>query len=221
MVFQTQPSVIIFDWDGTLSDSISQIVRSLLHAAETHQQPLRAEAAKNIIGLGLPEAMHILFPQVPELHAAIQASYSAHFLARSHEIEWYQGAETLLSALHQAGRQTAIATGKSRKGLDRVMQHLGCAELFHATRCASETRSKPHPMMLEEIVQELGVSVADCVMVGDTSYDLDMARAIGMSAIGISHGVHPPEILAACEPRAIVDSLSELQSLLLSGQVFF
>ncbi|MEC7118801.1 MAG: HAD-IA family hydrolase [Pseudomonadota bacterium] len=208
------PKLVIFDWDGTLMDSVGQIVDSLLHAATQYQIPLSADAAKNIIGLGLPEAMAALFPAHPHLHTEIQASYAAHYVPNSHRARLFDGVEDLLQQLHQQGTQLAVATGKSRVGLDRVLNESPIASLFQVTRCASETRSKPHPQMLEEILAVTGVAAADAVMVGDTSYDLDMAQQIQMPRIGVSYGVHSPEILHRYQPVAVVDDVSGLAKIL-------
>ena len=210
--------LVIFDWDGTLFDSVSQIVASLQWAAAQYDIELCAEAAKNIIGLGLPEAMQVLFPQQVSLQPKIQASYSEHYVANSHSQHWFTGVEKLLDKLASQDMLLAVATGKSRVGLDRVLAQTNSANKFIATRCASETLSKPHPMMLAQLLQHTGVPASREVMVGDTSYDLEMARNIEMPRIGVNYGVHDAQTLKQYQPLAIVDSIEQLTQELLFGR---
>lgn len=208
--------LVIFDWDGTLFDSVGQIVASLQFAAQQFNQPLTDADAKSIIGLGLPEVAQRLFPAVPELHADILQAYSEHYVANSIEDAWFEGVSEMLYALKDQGIKLAVATGKSRKGLDRVLKQTNSLELFHATRAASETRSKPHPLMLEEILAETGVHAHEAIMVGDTSYDLEMALNIVMPSVGVSYGVHTSETLANFNPLSIVNDVSSLHEFLLA-----
>lgn len=202
--------LVIFDWDGTLFDSAAQIVASLQYAAQKYQQPLSAQDAAHVIGLGLPEVMHTLFPKVPELHTDILNAYAAHYTKHSSQDQWFAGVSEMLLDLKQQGVLLAVATGKSRKGLDRVLASTQSQELFTVTRAASETKSKPHPLMLEEILQHTGVDVDHAVMVGDTTYDLNMAQQIGMKRIGVSYGVHAIDELLPYEPIYIASSLTDL-----------
>ncbi len=202
--------LIIFDWDGTLFDSVGQIVASLQYAAQLFEQPLTDDAAKSIIGLGLPEVMQILFPQVPHLQQDILQCYADHYVANSKGDAWFQGVAELLADLKQQGIKLAVATGKSRKGLDRVLSQTDSHDLFDITRAASETKSKPHPLMLEEILAEMQVSVERALMVGDTSYDLEMAQNLNMPRIGVSYGVHSIDTLQQYQPLAIVHNVQEL-----------
>ena len=208
--------LIIFDWDGTLFDSVGQIVASLKYAAEQFQQPLTDDDAKSIIGLGLPEVAQALFPQVPELHKDILQSYADHYVAHSKSDEWFDGVSEMLHDLKSQGVELAVATGKSRRGLDRVLGQTQSLELFSATRAASETKSKPDPLMLTEILQETNVSVEHAIMVGDTSYDLEMARNIEMSRVGVTYGVHTPEVLNQYSPLFLAKDVSELHAFLLN-----
>jgi len=209
--------LIIFDWDGTLFDSVGQIVRSLQFAARQFEQPLLDDDAKSVIGLGLPEVMQRLFPQVPELHQQILTCYGQHYVENSGSDVWFDGVAELLDALKAQGKLLAVATGKSRKGLDRVLVQTQSADLFIATRAASETRSKPDPLMLQEILNVTGVPAHRALMVGDTSYDLEMAQNIAMPRIGVSYGVHAVDVLERFAPVAIVDSVRELSKILLSN----
>ncbi len=204
--------LVIFDWDGTLIDSIEQIVRSIeIAAADLGVPSPSAEAARDIIGLGLPEAMRVLFPQVTEADRdSLRERYAHHFVGTvAHEVTPYSGIEPLLQDLHESPVALAVATGKSRRGLDRVLAKTGWADYFSATRCADETASKPDPRMLEELLTELQVPVERALMVGDTVYDLAMAEAIGMASVGVTYGVHSPQRLLQHNPRALcADALS-------------
>ena len=208
--------LVIFDWDGTLFDSVGQIVESLQFAAKKFEQPLTDEAAKSIIGLGLPEVMQILFPQVPHLQQQILECYAQHYVDHSHHDAWFAGVAELLQALKAQGKHLAVATGKSRKGLDRVLKQTNSVALFDITRAASETKSKPDPLMLQEILEHTGVAANRAIMVGDTSYDLEMAQNIHMPRIGVSYGVHSIETLQRFDPLAIVNSVDDLAKLLLN-----
>lgn len=206
----------IFDWDGTVMDSVSQIVSSLLHAAETHAVATTADAAKNIIGLGLPEAMRTLFPSHPDRWDAIRESYASHYVATSKETALFAGMQTLLTQLHAQGKLLAVATGKSRKGLDRVLDESGLRPLFAATRGADETKSKPDPLMLEEILKETGIDASDAVMIGDTSYDMEMAQNIHMDRIAVTYGVHDAAVLQRYAPVAVVEDVAALTTVLIA-----
>jgi len=213
----TRFDLVIFDWDGTLMDSLAQIVRSVKLAALDLGVPEPSDAAaRDIIGLGLPEAMQVLFPQVPEVEReALRHRYAHHFVAGvGGHSQPYAGAEALLQQLSGAGRQLAVATGKSRAGLNRVLAHTGWSSYFSATRCADETASKPNPLMLRELLLELRVPLERAVMIGDTHYDLEMAQRLGMPSIGVSYGVHSAERLAEHAPIAICQDMSELASTL-------
>lgn len=206
--------LIIFDWDGTLFDSVSQIVASLKFAAKQFNQPLSDDDAKSIIGLGLPEVAQVLFPQVPELHQAILQSYSAHYVEHSVTDVWFDGVAEMLDDLKQQGIQLAVATGKSRKGLDRVLAQTNSAAMFVATRAASETKSKPDPLMLAEILAVTGVSAEQAIMVGDTTYDLEMALNIQMPSIGVRYGVHASAALQKFAPLDLADDVFALHQML-------
>lgn len=213
---QKPVELIIFDWDGTLFDSVGQIVASLQFAAQQFQQPLTDEVAKSIIGLGLPEVAQVLFPSVPELHAEILQCYANHYVENSKEDAWFEGISVMLQELKAQEVKLSVATGKSRKGLDRVLHQTASDDLFDVTRAASETKSKPDPLMLVEILQVTGVAAENAIMVGDTSYDLEMAQNIAMPRIGVSYGVHTPEVLARYNPLAIAEDVADLHQLLLN-----
>lgn len=207
--------LVIFDWDGTLFDSVGQIVESLKFAAKEFNQPLTDEAAKSIIGLGLPEVAQVLFPQVPELHDQILKCYGDHYVEHSKSDVWFDGVAEMLQDLKDLGIQLAVATGKSRRGLDRVLGQTNSLELFSTTRAASETKSKPDPLMLAEILVETGFSAEQAIMVGDTSYDLEMAKNIQMPRVGVAYGVHSVETLMQFEPLLIASNVQELHEFLI------
>lgn len=203
--------LVIFDWDGTLFDSVGQIVRSLQFAAQQYQQPLTDAAAQSIIGLGLPEVAKVLFPQVPELHQQILQCYADHYVEHSKQDRWFDGVAEMLHDLKSHGLLLAVATGKSRRGLDRVLKQTGSEALFAVTRAASETRSKPDPLMLQEILDYTGLHADQAIMVGDSAYDLEMAQRIQMPSIGVTYGVHIPEQLQKFHPLALAEDVADLQ----------
>ena len=205
--------LIVFDWDGTLMDSEAKIVASARAAiTDLSVPPLANERIRNIIGLGLREAVECLFPEGDEaFHRQFVERYRYHFLiADQTPMPLFAGAEDTLSALCDQGYMLAVATGKARRGLDRVLDETGLRRHFLTSRCADEAPSKPHPQMLEEIMEELGVAGDETLMVGDTEYDLQMARNAGTRAIGVSYGVHGCERLLQFEPLACLDDISEL-----------
>lgn len=208
--------MIIFDWDGTLCDSVGHIVLGVQAAAQEMGLAVPSdEAAADIIGLSLPQAMAVLFPDVPEARREVLIQgYSRNYIANEEEPpELFPGARETLQGLKARGFEVAVATGKSRRGLDRILQKLGLNDFFDATRCADETRSKPHPLMVQEIMAERAVPAERVVMVGDTEYDLEMATNAGVASVGVSFGVHSIERLAAHGPVAIVDTLPQLLDL--------
>lgn len=206
--------LIVFDWDGTLFDSVGQIVASLQFAAQQFEQPLTPDAAKSIIGLGLPEVAQVLFPTVPELHTDLLKCYGDHYVAHSTGDAWFAGIAEMLYGLKNQGVQLAVATGKSRRGLDRVLNQTNSHDLFEITRAASETKSKPDPLMLAEILAFTGVKAEQAIMVGDTSYDLEMAQNIAMPRVGVSYGVHTPAVLQTFNPLTIADDVASLDQFL-------
>ncbi len=207
-------SLIIFDWDGTLSDSTGRIV-DCIHAAarKTGLPAVTDDQAKHIIGLGLTEALEALWPGVQADHIeSMRQAYSDHFVNGSQiAMDFFGGARELLDDL-RGQRHLAVATGKTRRGLDRILHELDVEDHFHITRCADETRSKPHPLMLEEILAETGYSASQALMVGDTSYDLNMAAAAGMDGLAVTYGAHSEEHLSTCRPVGVCRSITELRN---------
>ena len=205
--------LVILDWDGTVCNSESRIVACMQRASERAGLPVLApEAIRNIIGLGLPEVVAMLFPEASsEQRQQLRDFYSEEWLAaRVDPVPLFDGVLATLDQLLGAGHQLAVATGKSRRGLEREFEEHGIRNLFAVSRCADETASKPDPRMLKEILEVTGSPVSDAVMVGDTEYDLNMAAAANMASIGVSYGVHSRERLHACGPHTIIDHFSEL-----------
>ena len=205
--------LVVFDWDGTLMDSEVRIVTCMQRAAADAGFPVPEDAAaRDIIGLGMTEAVQRLFPAADAQGVAdLISAYRVHWLGnRVEAATMFDGARELVSGLHRAGRLLAVATGKSRHGLDKALQESGLGEFFHATRCADETFSKPHPRMLQEILSDLEVPPAAAVVIGDTEYDMQMARNARVDAIGVSHGVHATERLLDQGALRCFDDLPEL-----------
>ena len=205
--------LIVFDWDGTLMDSEARIVACVQAAfADLELPPPTREAARDIIGLGLAEAMLRLNPEMePTTRAALGERYRWHFLG-SHPTPsaLFPGARETLDVLAAQGYRLAVATGKSRMGLNKSLVETGLTGFFHATRCADETFSKPNPQMLFELMDELGARAAETLMIGDTEYDLQMAGNAGVRALAVSCGVHERERLLALEPLACLDSVQAI-----------
>lgn len=204
--------LLIFDWDGTLSDSTSKIIRCLQMAAQSAGQRVCGdEAIMNIIGLGLPESMRVLYPELNQLQQdEIRHYYSEHFI-REDQVPspFFDGVHEGLRHLRQKGHLLTVATGKSRTGLDRVFTNLQLHDFFHGSRCADETASKPNPKMLNELLDEFSLSKDEAIMVGDTEYDMSMAEQLAMPRVAVSYGAHSVDRLQAFEPMICVDHFSE------------
>jgi phosphoglycolate phosphatase len=211
---------IVFDWDGTLVDSTGRIVESMqLAAREAGMKGLNDFDVKQIIGLGLPEAICQLWPELSvgdDQVANMRVLYNKHYMNEARPaMGFFEHAEMLLGDLLKADLVLAVATGKSRSGLDRAFRGLKAGHLFRDSRCADETKSKPHPLMLEELLDSLGVEPDAMLMVGDTTFDLDMAKAAGVDSIGITHGAHTQDKLESSGPIHMVHNLKELNDWLL------
>lgn len=204
--------LVVFDWDGTLMDSAAQIVACMQAASADLQLDTRSiDAVKNIIGLGLREAVAALYPDADtELVSALADRYREHWLSGAQQSLLFPGVETTLQLLKDEGYRLAVATGKGRHGLDKVLRETGLAHLFEATRCADETRSKPHPLMLQQLMTELQCAPAQTLMVGDTEYDMEMARNAQAHPVAVSYGVHEWPRLQRHAPLTCLDQISEL-----------
>jgi phosphoglycolate phosphatase len=206
--------LLIFDWDGTLSDSKAKITQAMQFAAQDMGwNPLDDHHIHNIIGLGLPEAIHQLYPDIDlSGRQRLREAYATHFLSldEARPSDFFPGVMDTLGRLKSEGHTLAIATGKSRKGLDRIFDVLGVADFFHSTRCADETASKPDPLMLVELLHEFGADAQGAVMVGDTEYDMEMARRINMPRIAVSYGAHHIDRLHSYRPALCLDQFDQL-----------
>lgn len=204
--------LIVFDWDGTLLDSAGAIVACIQAAAvDLGMAPPAEERARHVIGLGLSEALRHALPDLEqERHMELADRYRHHYLSRDHELPLFQGAAELVRSLAADGYLLAVATGKSRKGLDRAFATSGLREYFHASRCADECHSKPHPQMLDELMAELGVPPELTLMIGDTTHDLEMARNAGVGGLAVAYGAHPRAALEALSPLHCAASTAEL-----------
>lgn len=215
-----QHKLMVFDWDGTLMDSEARIVACMQGAIADLDMPQRTvDEIRNIIGLGLRESVATLLPDLSEMgYRALVERYRYHFLVGDKTPSLlFEGVIPLLSALLDKGHFLAIATGKGRQGLDKVLQETGLKTIFHASKCADETFSKPHPQMLLEIMAELGADAGETLMIGDTEYDMHMANNAGTAALAVSYGAHSKQRLLACRPLSCVDSVPELAGWLLAG----
>jgi phosphoglycolate phosphatase len=204
--------LVVFDWDGTLLDSTAAIVRAIQAASRAVgvAEP-SDERARYVIGMGLRDALMHAVPDLPESrYDELVAAYRHHYLSGDHALTLFSGVETMLQSLQSENRWVAIATGKSRLGLDRALGHSGLGRYFDTTRTADETRSKPHPQMLEEIMHQFAVDPERTLMIGDTTHDLLMAKNAGASALAVTHGAHPRDALLECEPVGVVSSIPDM-----------
>ena len=213
--------LLVFDWDGTLVDSIERIVTSLQHASKQAVGIEVSETqAKDVIGLGLMEAICKLHPELHSEHQAKQLNeiadaYRQHYLYdNTVPAPLFSGVNELLKELHQQGYTLAISTGKSRAGLEQSIAEHDVADYFITTRCAGENKSKPHPEMLHEILAELNFPAAEALMIGDSEHDLRMANNADMKCIGVTHGVHNADTLAPHNPLICLSDITELSEFL-------
>ncbi|QIR14328.1 HAD-IA family hydrolase [Shewanella aestuarii] len=211
MHFQNKYDLVIFDWDGTLMDSIGAIVESMQSAAKELSIDVPSERAiRDLIGLSLPKILDTLFGHLAHLHDSITERYRFHYLSGRFASPLFEGAEQLLSDLSDSGYTLAIATGKARQSLDRTLALSGVEHLFKASRCADETKSKPDPLMLHSLLAHFDVPAHRAVMIGDSVHDLNMANNAGIASIGVSYGANLVAQLTSANPIAIVDKVSDL-----------
>ena len=205
--------LLVFDWDGTLMDSAAAIVAAIQAAAgDLGIEPPPDARARHVIGLGLGDALRHAVPDLPEDdYPRMIERYRHHYLSRDHELTLFAGAGELIAELAADGFMLAVATGKSRLGLDRALKVSGLGPCFHDSRCADECHSKPHPQMLEELMDAFAVAPERTLMIGDTTHDLLMAKNAGVAALAVAYGAHPPEALDALEPLARLHAVEELR----------
>ncbi len=206
--------LIVFDWDGTVMDSTAVIAGSIQAACRDLGLPVPCdEDARHVIGLGLGQALRHAVPAAPEsMYEPLADRYRFHFLAQDRQIPLFEGARETIEELHEAGYWLGIATGKSRAGLERVLDSSGLKAYFHATRTADQTFSKPNPAMLFELMDELAVAPERTLMIGDTTHDVQLAQNAGVDAVAVGYGAHPPEQLQELEPLALVADFAELRA---------
>ncbi|HTJ98348.1 MAG TPA: HAD-IIIA family hydrolase [Bordetella sp.] len=210
-------SLVVFDWDGTLMDSTHSIVAAIQAACRDLELPVpSASQASWVIGLSLESALRRAVPDLTNaMVPRFLERYRVHYLLRDPELKLFDGVREMLAELAARDVRIAVATGKSRIGLNRALAASGLVDVFQATRCADETFSKPNPSMLYEIMDELDVAADRAVMIGDTSHDLQMAANAGMHAVGVTYGAHLRAELEALSPQAVIESVSGLREWLL------
>jgi len=204
--------LIAFDWDGTLFDSTGLIVRCIQAACSDLGMPEPSDVqAAYVIGLGLMDALRHAVPDLPvERYPELGRRYRHHYMARQHEIVLFDGTREMLAALKARNHWLAVATGKSRPGLNEALDAAQLRSVFDSTRTADETASKPHPRMLLELMGELGADAGRTLMIGDTTHDLQLAANAGVACVGVSYGAHPSEDFHRFEPLFVAHSTREL-----------
>ena len=206
-------SLLIFDWDGTLMDSQAQIVNCMQSAiAELALEPRTNQQISNIIGLGLEEAIIALYPSLKSkvVTQAVQTYREQYLFKDKTPSPLFDGVNAVLDSLKESGYDLAVATGKSRRGLEKGLSETGLHEYFPITRCADETRSKPHPQMLEEILVDYNTHASKALMIGDSEYDLLLAQNARMDGFAVSYGVHDLIRLLKCDPVGFIDEIGQL-----------
>ena len=204
--------LLIFDWDGTLMDSAAAIAEALQAACADLDLPVPPTSeARYVIGLGLTDAMKHILPDLPDSdYPKVVDRYRLHFLKRDGGTSLFEGAREMIEDLRERGYMLAVATGKSRRGLDRVLEKTGLGPLFHATRCGEESATKPQPDMLLDLMRDLGATPTQTLMIGDTTHDLQMAINAGVESVAVSYGAHPRDQLVALQPLACMDRPQDL-----------
>lgn len=204
--------LIVFDWDGTIMDSTGLIAECVQLAARNRGLPVPStELAKSIIGLGIHDSILRLFPDLDQAaRTEFALQYRQHFVARDHEAPLYDGIRELLADVAHPDRFLAVATGKPRNGLERAFAHTGLKPAFHFSRCGDEGFPKPHPDMLQKLMDFTAVPPGRTLMIGDTVHDLDLAHNAGVAAVAVTYGAHPANVLATRPSLATVDTVSEL-----------
>ena len=205
--------LVVFDWDGTIIDSASAIAQCIRDAAADLGLPVPThEQASHVIGLGLQDALRGAVPALPaERVGEFVAAYRLHFLKSEDSMGLFGGMRELIESLSRE-RTLGIATGKSRRGLDRALDATGLKPYFRASRCADETHPKPHPAMLLELLREFNIPADSALMIGDTSHDLEMARAAGVDAVAVTYGAHAEQGLRACAPLSCLPTVRDLSA---------
>jgi phosphoglycolate phosphatase len=211
--------LIAFDWDGTLFDSTQIIVRSIQDAVRDVGGTVPTDkAASYVIGLGLMQALAHAAPDVPpEKYPALGERYRHHYASHYDDLSLFEGVLPLLADLKSRGHMLAVATGKSRRGLDEALRSVELNGVFDGSRTADETAGKPDPRMLRELMREFSVPAARVLMVGDTTHDLQMALNAGCPSVAVSYGAHEPATFTVLRPRHVAHSVQELGAWLLAN----
>ncbi|MEO7390863.1 MAG: HAD-IA family hydrolase [Ramlibacter sp.] len=214
-----QFDLIAFDWDGTLFDSTKIIVRCIQRAVVDVGGAMPTDkAASYVIGLGLEEALAHAAPDVPkDKYPELGARYRHHYLAHQDDLSLFDGVLPLLDELRARQHWLAVATGKSRRGLDDALRSVQLKGVFNGSRTADETAGKPHPRMLLELMEEAGAEPSRTLLVGDTTHDLQMALNAGCASVGVSYGAHEPAGFVALNPLFVAHSVSDLHAWLLEN----
>ncbi len=207
-----QFDLIAFDWDGTLFDSTALIAGCIQAACRDLGEPMPSDRdASYVIGMGLADALAYAAPGLPpERYPELGQRYRHHYFARQHDLVLFEGTLAMLEALKARNHWLAVATGKSRRGLDEALNTVQLKGMFNGTRTADETASKPHPQMLLELMREFGVEPERTLMIGDTTHDLQMAQSAGTASIAVSYGAHTPEAFGAFGPLHVAHSMADL-----------
>jgi len=211
--------LIVFDWDGTLFDSTGVIVRCIQAAVQDVGGARPSdEAAAYVIGLGLMQALAHAAPDVPpERYPALSERYRHHYQQHEDDICLFEGVMPMLAALRERTHLLAVATGKSRQGLDRALRSAQLRDTFDSSRTADQTAGKPHPLMLQELMAELGVAPSRVLMIGDTTHDLQMASNAGCASVGVGYGAHEAAAFEGLRPRFVAPSVPALHTWLLEN----
>lgn len=211
--------LIAFDWDGTLFDSTAAITRSIQLAVADVGGTVPSDAkASYVIGMALLPALAHAAPDVPqEKYNDLANRYRYHYLKQQELITLFAGVLPMLEALRERGHWLAVATGKSRRGLNEALQHADLRGMFDSSRTADETAGKPHPLMLQELMAELDVPPERLLMIGDTTHDLQMARNAGCASVAVAYGAHDPRDLQACQPLHVAADVADLHQWLRSN----
>lgn len=211
--------LIAFDWDGTLFDSTAIIVRCIQQAViDVGGARPSDKAAAYVIGMGLMQALAHAAPDVPpERYPQLGERYRHHYLAHQNDLSLFPGVLPLLDELKERQHWLAVATGKSRRGLDDVLRTVQLQGMFNGSRTADETAGKPHPRMLQELMREFGTDPERTLMIGDTTHDLQMAVNAGCPAVGVSYGAHEPGEFHSLNPLHIAHSVADLREWLLAN----
>ena len=204
--------LIAFDWDGTLFDSTQIIVRCIQRAvADVGGTVPSDKAASYVIGMALTEALAHVAPDVPKSrYVQLGSRYRHHYAAMQNDLALFDGVVALLEELKSSQHWLAVATGKSRRGLDDALHQVQLRGIFDGSRTADETVGKPDPRMLNELMAEFGADPARTLMIGDTTHDLQMAANAGCSSVAVSYGAHEPEAFDALRPLFIAHSVPQL-----------